>query len=412
MVVEERRQAASSLLSPALREYHAAFFPNSGVSPSTLPFVTYYGVSAETKALEARTLTRAAFWEAAMRAASAIRDAGLTTKGDCAVHFFSDNRLEDLVLRLASVMCGTVPVTVNWQADTIERVAYKIRATGAKVVFHDKGVSEEQLRSLRQEFLDLKFLSTESMLSRYDPLPESEFCRTVDAQDTRIIIFTSGTTGDPKGVALTFDSYTCNQRTFESFLQLSDHSATTFVPFVANPFHHTNTTAITDWSLRRPGAHLHLLQRYSTQYWRALVGVVTGWTPHISNGRLGCLNSRVLSNDSFGSSEEASLAAAMVTRRDAGVVVVAPLVSKHFDFLESLIEGTAPAAKSDGPAFWSHVLPAALASRHLVVLFGSAPVGPTTVNRMRKYGGGRLPVGKLMLARLTAALLVGPVLFK
>ena len=189
--MEERRQAASSLLSPALREYHAAFFPNSGVPPSTIPFVTYYEISEETKALEARTLTRAAFWEAAMRAASAIRDAGLTTKGDCAVHFFSDNRLEDLVLRLASVMCGTVPVTVNWQADTLERVAYKIRATAAKVVFHDKGVPEEQVRSLRQEFPYLKILSTESMLSCYDPLPESDFCRTVDAQDTRIIIFSS-----------------------------------------------------------------------------------------------------------------------------------------------------------------------------------------------------------------------------
>ncbi len=39
---------------------------------------------------------------------------------------FSDNRLEDLVLRLAAVRVGAVPVTVNWQADSPARVVYKV----------------------------------------------------------------------------------------------------------------------------------------------------------------------------------------------------------------------------------------------------------------------------------------------
>ena len=71
--------------------------------------------------------------------------------------------------------------------------------------------------------------------------------------------------------------------------------------------HHTNSTAVTDWSLRRltlaltltltqtltltltlpltvtltrtlrrPGASLHLLQRYTTQYWLVLACVAAG----------------------------------------------------------------------------------------------------------------------------------------
>ena len=205
---------------------------------------------------------------------------------------------------------------------------------------------------------------------------------------------------------LTYGSYACNQRTFEQFLQLEDRAATTFAPFVANPFHHTNTTAITDWALRRPGARLHLMQRYSTAYWKALVGVAAGWLPPppplpppapaaTEEGALGAaststatpastLNERLLS-DAAPPSREA-VAAAVKAQRAAGLRVVAPLVSKHFDFLESLMEKNGAATDT----FWA-ALPAALSSPHVTVLFGSAPVGPTTVNRMRKYAGGRLP---------------------
>ena len=53
------------------------------------------------------------------------------------VHYFSDNRFEDLVFRLSAVLTGTVPVTVNWQADTPERVVYKVSVTQSKLVLMD-----------------------------------------------------------------------------------------------------------------------------------------------------------------------------------------------------------------------------------------------------------------------------------
>ena len=34
---------------------------------------------------------------------------------------------------------------------------------------------------------------------------------------------------------------------------------------VANPMHHTNSTAFTDWALRRPGTILHLFEAYTTK---------------------------------------------------------------------------------------------------------------------------------------------------
>ena len=36
----------------------------------------------------------------------------------------------------------------------------------------------------------------------------------------------------------------------------------TLVPIVVNPMHHTNSTSMTDWSLRRPRTHLHLFERF------------------------------------------------------------------------------------------------------------------------------------------------------
>ena len=43
------------------------------------------------------------------------------------------------------------------------------------------------------------------------------------------------------------------------------------ITVVANPLHHTNSTAITDWASRRPGARLVLFAVYTTAYWSTLV---------------------------------------------------------------------------------------------------------------------------------------------
>ncbi len=42
---------------------------------------------------------------------------------------------------------------------------------------------------------------------------------------------------------------------------------------LVNPFHHTNSTALSDWFFREAGAVIHVLPRYTTPYWGILARV-------------------------------------------------------------------------------------------------------------------------------------------
>ncbi len=315
----------------ALADYLPAF-----AEPAS-PFLTYHGFGPDKQPWR-REFTRGEFWALALKGAHVLRSHGLG-RGDCFANWFGGNRAEDLAFRLAATMVGAVPVTVNWQADTQERIAYKIELTECRLALTGAGAPAESVDALADEFPGLTFFSIED-LDAEPELPAEEFCADLNQEATRIIIFTSGTTGRPKGVCLPYRSYATNRATFESFLCIGPEDA--FAPVVVNPMHHTNSTAFTDWALRRPGTRLHLIERYSTQYWAVIADVA----------REGCDR------------------------------IVAPAVSRHFDYLENLRQ--------------EDRLPVGLdelrdAVGRVDFLLGSAPVGPTTIGRLRDYAG-RVPL--------------------
>ncbi|MFH1639658.1 MAG: AMP-binding protein, partial [Chloroflexota bacterium] len=157
--------------------------------------------------------------------------------------------------------------------------------------------------------------------------------------DEKMIVFTSGTTGQPKGVSLSHRSYLANRLTFEKYFGVTEQDRVDFL--LVNPMHHTNTTALTDWGMRRKGAVINLMPRYATEYWKILVEAA---------GR----------------------------KRD---LLITSLVARHIDFLESLaVSEKLPVAKEE----------IRKALNQTDILIGSAPVGPTTVNRILKFGD-RLP---------------------
>lgn len=160
---------------------------------------------------------------------------------------------------------------------------------------------------------------------------------------------------------LSYANYSTNRSTFESFLQLTDPSIA-FTPLCVNPMHHTNSTSLTDWALRRPGTTLHLVEHYTTQYWNILVGV-HGDAP------------------AAGDEEQSFKRTRLAPPGER--VVVAPLVSRHIDFLETLFSAATPSIRIDRDQLSTCL-------SNTILLLGSAPVGPTTVSRLLEYAR-RLP---------------------
>ncbi len=311
--------------SPAFSNYSKAF-ANADDS-----FIFYYTFG-DNHQINRISLTRGDFLSLSKKAAKVLKANGCA-KGDRILHCFGSNDYHDLAFRMAGALIGTIPVTVNWQADSLERVIHKFENTGGTMVIFNPMFNPELLKGLKIRLPDIPFFNT-TKLGAQTAILEDEVLADIETDFPKIIIFTSGTTGEPKGVSLSYRNYATNQATFEQMLEIKHTDR--FATLIVNPLHHTNSTAITDWALRRPGSHIHLIERYTTLYWRILSDVA----------------------------------------RESYDRIVAPTVSRHFDFLEEL--------------HVSERLPVTLeklksAMANVDFLIGSAPVGPTTIQYIRKY---------------------------
>ncbi|MDZ4165603.1 MAG: class I adenylate-forming enzyme family protein, partial [Smithellaceae bacterium] len=242
------RMPISSLIPfTDIKEELTSAFADSGA-----PFLYYWSLG--DGRLGRRVFTRGEFWRLSLAAAGLYREMGLQ-RGDRVMHGFSGNNPYDLLFRLAGIMTGCVPVTINWQADDRERISAKISLTGARLFLYDRGL-EKYAASLKQDHPDLLLFGVWDLDNH--EAGEGDISRLPALDEEKMIIFTSGTTGFPKGVSLSHRNYLANRLTFEGYFHLGKDDALDLL--LVNPLHHANSSALADWGMRRTGAIIHLVE--------------------------------------------------------------------------------------------------------------------------------------------------------
>ena len=172
---------------------------------SLLPFVRNYAARGGEIAVRQRRGYRMETWtygqiaEAANRLARELEARGIA-KGD-AVLLWGENSAEWITVFLGCLLRGVVVVPID-HASTAEFASRVAQEVDAKLAFHASGqpgcgtVPSIQLESLHA-------LTEQRDSSPYSPPP-------LNRQDTLEIIFTSGTTAEPRGVVITHGNVLAN----------------------------------------------------------------------------------------------------------------------------------------------------------------------------------------------------------
>ncbi|MGZ4509898.1 MAG: AMP-binding protein [Mycobacterium sp.] len=143
-------------------------------------------------------------WAARIRrAAGALRDAGLR-RGEC-VAFLDKNHPACLEILFAAASIGAVTTVVNWRVAGAEMV-HVLEDSGARVLFVGAELRDAAeaaaARVAGVERVVVVGDEYESLLAAASPSEALAAAEDVDETETALVIYSSGTTGRPKGVLL------------------------------------------------------------------------------------------------------------------------------------------------------------------------------------------------------------------
>jgi len=183
------------------------------------------------------------------RVASSLKAVGIR-RGDRAA-LLSPNRPEWAIADYGCMAAGVVDVPI-YASLTAHQIAYILKDSGARLVFVSDPEQLEKIQQIRGECKDLERVV---VFSPAGPLPEGALswddflslssdngdssgeeafrtgARSAGPSDTATILYTSGTTGDPKGVMLSHDNLFSNVRAGQRILTIDENDTTlSFLP--------------------------------------------------------------------------------------------------------------------------------------------------------------------------------------
>lgn len=183
--------------------------------------------------------------EQVRRVSAALAALGLK-RGDRAA-ILSWNRPEWAIADYGCLSAGVIDIPV-YATLTAGQVAYILKDGGARLVFLSDAEQLEKVQEIRGECPELEWvvvfdppgelpdrtLSWDAFLARGDGGSEEDFragAETANPGDTATILYTSGTTGDPKGVMLSHNNLHSNVRAAQTCLPIDERDSTlSFLP--------------------------------------------------------------------------------------------------------------------------------------------------------------------------------------
>jgi long-chain acyl-CoA synthetase len=171
------------------------------------------------------TLSWREFDERMRAVAGGLADLGVGPGGTVAM--LLTNRYEAAVVDMATLHLGAVPLSL-YNSTPPAQLAYLFADSGADVVVTETSLAERAVGAPKLVNVDHEF---EDLCSRGKPLPP-DARPVLDPSDLITIVYTSGTTGEPKGAELTHANILDQIRGLHSLGRLPDGGrALSYLPF-------------------------------------------------------------------------------------------------------------------------------------------------------------------------------------
>ena len=239
-------------------------------------------------------------YELVRAAAAGLQALGLTSGDKVAI--LSENRPEWALADLACLCTGILDVPI-YSTLTTSQVAYILENSEAQLVFvSDAGQAEKALEACRQIECDLRVVTFDATDPPQDGVlvwrnflehgrnvavnGDQRFrAKALEARPEHVatILYTSGTTGDPKGVMLTNNNLSSNVKSIQRVLpSVSDDTSLVFLPLshvlqrtgsyvhfshgVTQVFAHSMSTVAEDLKIVRPNIAVSVPRLYEKMY--------------------------------------------------------------------------------------------------------------------------------------------------
>ncbi|MBK8981005.1 MAG: acyl--CoA ligase [Ignavibacteria bacterium] len=222
-----------------------------------MTYITFYDDSGDKVSLSYREFIRRTYQLADYLLKSGIK------KGD-RVATFSHNHYDTVILYFAAWTIGVVIVPVNVSEES-DRVDFILRDSESKIVFTREQYLEKLSGSETSKHITVTAFDNFDF-DQYSNTFDNEFSD-FDKEAECLIVYTSGTTGNPKGVVLTQYNLMADAYAISEWHGLHNDD----VMMCVLPIHHVNGTVVTIMTTMFYGGKMILNQKFNTDLFLKLL---------------------------------------------------------------------------------------------------------------------------------------------